>query len=92
MALERVYDIHRGDPSAASVISVHQAVTKQILQKDSQHSPRFFVDQSGDTLHTATTSETANGGLCDSLDVVAQDHAVTLGVSLSESFASFTVA
>ena len=49
-----------------------------------------FVDETGDTLDTTTTSETADSGLGDTLDVVAKDLTVTLGASLSETFASFS--
>jgi hypothetical protein len=41
-------------------------------------------------LHTTTTSETTNGGLGDTLNVVTKDLTVTLGAALSETFASFT--
>ena len=41
-----------------------------------------------DTLDTTTTSETADSGLGDTLDVVAQDLAVTLGTTLSETLAT----
>jgi len=42
-----------------------------------------------DTLDTATTSETTDGGLGDTLDVVTQDLAVTLGATLTKTLASF---
>lgn len=41
-----------------------------------------------DTLDTATTSQTADGGFSDTLDVVAQDLTVTLGATLSKTLAS----
>jgi len=41
-----------------------------------------------DTLDTATTRQTADSGLCDTLDVVAQDLAVTLGTTLAEALAT----
>jgi hypothetical protein len=41
-----------------------------------------------DTLDTTTTSETADSGLGDTLNVVAQDLAVTLGATLSETLAT----
>jgi len=41
-----------------------------------------------DTLDTATTCETTDGGLGDTLDVVAQNLAVTLGTTLSETLAA----
>ena len=43
-----------------------------------------------DTLDTATTSETSDGWLGDTLDVVTKNLAVTLGTTLSEAFATFS--
>lgn len=41
-----------------------------------------------DTLDTATTRQTTDSGLGDTLDVVAQDLAVTLGTTLAEALAT----
>lgn len=41
-----------------------------------------------DTLDTTTASETADSGLGDTLDVVTQDLAVTLGATLAETLAT----
>ena len=43
-----------------------------------------------DTLHTTATSQTADGGLGDALDVVAEDFAMTLGAAFAEALAAFT--
>ena len=40
------------------------------------------------TLDTTTTSETADSGLCDTLDVVTKNLAVALGTTLSETLAT----
>ena len=42
-----------------------------------------------DTLDTATTRQTADGGLGDTLDVVAQNLPVTLRTALAEALATF---
>ena len=52
----------------------------------------LFVNQARNTLDTTTTSETSDSWLCDSLDVVPKDLPVTLGTSLSKTFASLTSA
>jgi hypothetical protein len=41
-----------------------------------------------DTLDTTTPSETADSGLGDTLDVVTQDLAVTLGTTLAKTLAA----
>ena len=60
-----------------------------VLKEDFQNTSRLFVDQARDTLHTATTSETTDGGLRDTLDVVAQNLPVTFGAAFSESLQSW---
>jgi len=42
-----------------------------------------------DTLYTATTCETTDGGLGDTLDVVTENLAVTLGATFAETLATF---
>ena len=56
-----------------------------IFEEDLENTTSLFVDETRDTLHTTTTSEAANGGLCDTLDVVAKDFAMTLSTTLSET-------
>ena len=41
------------------------------------------------TLDTTTTSETTDGGLGDTLDVVTKNLSVTLGTALAEALATF---
>ena len=43
-----------------------------------------------DTLDTATTRQTADGGLGDTLDVVAKNLAMTLGTALAEALAALS--
>ena len=43
-----------------------------------------------DTLDTATTSETTDGGLGDALNVVTENLSVTLGSTFAETLATFS--
>jgi hypothetical protein len=90
LTLESIDDIHCGDSLTAGVLGVGDRVTDDVLKEDLEHTAGLFVDETGDALDTTTTSETADSGLGDTLDVVAKDLAVTLGASLSETFASFS--
>jgi len=63
-----------------------------IFQKDLENTSGLFVDQAQDTLDATSTSGTANGRLCDALDVVAEDLAVTLHAALSETLTSKSAA
>jgi len=74
------------------MLSVSDRITDDVFEKDLEHTTSLFVDETGDTLDTTTTGETANGGLGDTLDVVTKNLAVTLGASLSESLSSFSAA
>mmetsp|Transcript_18031 Transcript_18031/g.36187 ORF Transcript_18031/g.36187 Transcript_18031/m.36187 type:complete len:129 (+) Transcript_18031:211-597(+) len=83
LTLESVDDIHSGDSLTTSMLGVGNRVTDDVLKEDLEHTTGLLVDETGDTLDTTTTSETADSGLGDTLDVVAKDLTVTLGASLS---------
>ena len=74
------------------MLRVGNRVPDDVLKEDLKDTTSLFVDETGDTLDTATTSETTDGGLGDALDVVTKDLPVTLGSSLSESLSSFAAA
>ena len=90
LALEGVNDVHGRDGLTTSMLGVGDGVADDVLKEDLEHTAGLLVDETGDTLDTSTTSETADGGLGDALDVIAKDLAVTLGASLSKTFASFS--
>jgi hypothetical protein len=92
LTLQGVDNVHGGDSLPPGVLSVGDRVPDDVLKEDLEHTTGLLVDETGDTLDTATTSETTDGGLGDALDVVTEDLPVTLGASLSESFSSFTAA
>ncbi len=56
-----------------------------VLKENLEDTTGLLVDEAGDTLDTATTRETTNGGLRDTLNVVAKNLAVTLSTTLSET-------
>ena len=71
------------------MLSVGDGVTDDTLEEGLEDTTGLLVDHGGDTLDTTTASETADSGLGDTLDVVTQDLAVTLGATLSETLATF---
>ena len=83
MSLEGVEHVNGGDGLAAGVPRVRDRVTDHGLEEGLEDSPDLLVDEAGDALHTTSTSEAADGGLGDSLDVVPKDLAVSLGSSLA---------
>ncbi|XP_036047250.1 uncharacterized protein LOC118586208 [Onychomys torridus] len=73
LALERVDHVHGGDGLALGVLRVGDGVADHILQEHLQHPAGLLVDEAGDALDAATSSQAADGGLGDALDVVAQN-------------------
>merc|ERR1712098_86879 len=90
LPLEGIDNIHSGDGLPLGVFSVGDGITDDVFQENLEDTSGFFVDQARDTLDTTTTSQTTDGGFGDTLDVITQDFAMTLGASLSESLSSFT--
>ena len=92
LALQSVHNVHGSDSLTAGVLSVGDRVANHILKEDFENTASLFVDQSGDTFDTPTSSQTTNRGLGNTLDIVAQDFSVTLGTSLPKSFTSLSSA
>ena len=88
LTLQGVDDVHGGDGFPLGVLGVGDSITDDVLQEDLEDSTSLLVDETGDTLHSTTTSQTTDGGLGDTLDVVTQDFAMTLGATLSKTFTS----
>ena len=89
LPLEGVDHIKGGDSLPLSVLSVCHSIADDTFKEGLEDTTSLLVDHSGDTLDTTTTSETADSGLGDTLNVVAQNLAVTLSTTLSEALATF---
>ena len=90
LALEGVHDVHGSHSLAASMLSVGDSITDDVLEEDLEHRAGLLVDKTRDALDTTAASEAANGRLGDALDVITENLAMTLGASLSESFTSLS--
>ena len=90
LPLEGIDNIHGGDGLPLGVFGVGDGIPDDVLKENLEDSTGLLVDESRDTLDSSTASQPSDGGLGDSLDVVSQHLAVTLGASLSESLSSFT--
>jgi hypothetical protein len=90
LALKGVDDVEGGDGLPASVLAVGHGVPDDVLQELLQDATDLLVDTGGNALHTTTTSEAADSGLGDALDVIAKDLAMTLSATLAKAFATFT--
>jgi len=67
-------------------------MTTYALEEGLQYSTSLFVDETGNTLNTTTTSETADSRLGNALDVVTQDFTMAFGTGLSETLATLSTA
>jgi len=90
LSLESVDDVESGDSLSLGVLGVGNGISDDVLEEDLENTSGLFVDQARDSLDTASSSKSSNGGLGNSLDVITKDLSVTLGASLSETFASFS--
>ena len=89
LPLQGIDHVHGGDGLPLGVLGVGDGVTDHVLQEHLEDTAGLLVDQAGDTLHSAATSQTADGRLGDSLDVIAEHLAMALGASFPESLSSF---
>ncbi len=90
LALEGVHHVHGGHGLPAGVLGVGNRVADDVLEEDLEHTASLLVDESRDTLHTATASQTADGGLGDALDVVAEYLPVALGTALAQTLTALS--
>ena len=73
-----------------SLFSVCDGISDDSLKEGLEDTSGLFVDHGADTLDTSTASETTDGRLGDTLDVVSKNLAVALGSSLSESLSALS--
>ena len=90
LTLERVDHIHGGDSLALSVLGVGDRVPDHVLQEHLQHPAGLLVDEPGDALDSSTAGQAADGRLCDALNIVAQNLAVTLSAPFPKTLSAFT--
>ena len=88
LPLEGIDHIHGGDSLPLGVLSVGDSVPDDVLQEDLEDSPGLLIDEAGDTLDTASASQTPDGRLGDALDVIPEHLPVALSASLAESLSS----
>ena len=83
LAFEGIDDIKGCHSLTAGMLGVCDCIPDDILQEDLQDTPCLLINESRDTLDTSTASKSADGWLCDSLDVVSEYLSMALGTSLS---------
>ena len=79
LSLECVDDVKSGHSLPAGMLSVGDSVSDDVLKEHFQDASGLLVDEARDTLDTTSSSETADSGLRNALDVITEDLAVSLG-------------
>jgi hypothetical protein len=90
LSLQSIDDIHSSDSLSLGVLGVRDGISDDILKEDLENTTGLLIDQTRQSLDTTTTSQSSDGRLSDTLDVISQDLSVSLGSSLSQTFTSFT--
>ena len=90
LSLQGVDNIHGSDGLTTRVLGVRDGVTDDVLEEHLEDSTSLLVDQTADALDSTTARQPADGRLGDTGNVVAQNLAVALGTSLSETLGSFS--
>ena len=83
LSLQGVDDVHGCDSLPLGMLGVGDSVSDDVFKEDLEHTAGFLVDESRDTFDTASSRQTADGRLGNTLDVITQNFAVPLGSTLS---------
>ena len=90
LAFQSVDDVHSSDGLPLGVLCVGDCITDDILKENFEYTPGLFVDQSRDALDTASSRQTSDSWLGDTLDVITKNFPVSLGATFAQAFTSFS--
>ena len=88
LAFQGIHDVHGGDSLPLGVLGVGDGIPDDVLKEHLEDTTGLLVDEARDTLDTTTASQTADGGLGDTLDVITQHLPVALSAPFAESLSS----
>ena len=89
LPLQGVHNIHGSHGLPLGVLGVSDCVADHVFQENFENSASLLVDEARNTLHAATTSQTADGRLRDTLDVIAKYLPVPLSTTFSQTLTTF---
>ena len=90
LPLEGVHYVHSSDGLPLGMLGVGDGITDDTLKEHLEHTTGLFVDEARDALHSTTTSQSADGGLGDTLDIITQHFPVPLGTSFAQPLAALS--
>ena len=83
LTFKGIHHIHSGYRLPLGMLSVGDRVSDDIFKEDLENPTGFFIDETRNALHTTPSSQTANGRLGNSLDVITEYLAMPFCTSLS---------
>ena len=90
LPFQSIDHIHRSHSLPFGVLCVGDGITDDVLKEDLEDTTGLLIDEARDTLDSTSAGKTADCRLGDTLDVITQDFAMTLGAAFAEAFSSFS--
>ena len=81
LAFQGIHHVHGSDRLALGVLGVGDSIPDDVFQEHLEYAAGLFVDESGNTLHSTSTSQTTDSRFGNALDVISQDLTVPLGTA-----------
>jgi hypothetical protein len=88
LPLQNINHIQRCHDFPSRMLSVSHGISDDVLEEVPQHPSDFFGDIPTDSFHAPSTGQPPNGGLGDTLDVLAHNLSMTLGTTLRKTLPS----
>ena len=90
LSLQCIHNIKRSNCLSFCVFRISHCVSDNVLKERLQNGSGFFVNESWYSLHSSSSGQSSDCGLCDTLSVVSQNFAMSLCTSFAEAFSAFS--
>jgi len=90
LTLQGIDDIEGSDCLSLGMLSVGDSVADNTLEESLENTSGLLVDHGTNSLYTTSASKTTDRRLCDTLDVVSKNLAMSFRATLSETLATFS--
>merc|ERR1712029_1268774 len=92
LPLQGIHHVHGGHSLPLGMLGVSHGVTDNILQEDLENTLSLLINETTDPLNTTPSCKSPNCRLSNTLDVIPQHLAVSLGTPLAQTLATFASA
>jgi len=90
LSFQSIDYVHRCNGLTFGMFGVRNSVPNNVFQKDFQHTTGFLVNQTRNSLHSASACQPSNSRLRYSLDIVSQNFPVPLSATFPKTFTPFS--